>query len=109
MRRNGNLLAHKRFACPDWGLGGGEMLQGPAEEFASVLQLGLSWILVDALPFGIGMPQLGSGFFPELVSHVPHSFDEGVSGILDLAPESSDVHIHCPVATEVVIAPDLVE
>ena len=45
----------------------------------------------------------------ESVADIPYRFNEGVGGVFNLASETPDVDIHCPVAAKVIIAPDLVE
>ena len=47
--------------------------------------------------------------FPEPVPDVSHRFNEVMFCVLNLAPESSYVDIYRPVATIIIIAPDLIE
>ena len=47
--------------------------------------------------------------FAELVSNISHGLNIGIGGVFELASESPYVHIHCPIATVIVISPDLIE
>jgi len=52
---------------------------------------------------------LHQAVFPEFVTDVPHRLNEDVGRVLNLASESSDMDIHRPVPTIVIIAPDFIE
>ena len=76
---------------------------------------------MENLPFILHHPASGSililgGIFayklhtiPELVADIPHCLNKGMGGVLNLAPKSSDMDVHRPIAAVVVVTPDLVQ
>ena len=51
--------------------------------------------------------QRGLDVLLESIAYVPHGVDKRVTSILDLAPQSPDVHIYSSVSTVIIPPPDL--